>query len=195
MDPLTAATTLATIVGLIGQFKGERSERDDGDFKVFLEWLLENQHEQLVELLNENQAASQGLESLIREDNAIVLEKLEALNSALTIFASSIGGLSVVAKALNPNSVLSDQALSILSQFESAGASKILESHSMDGPSYMFLNGKSGEIEFSEEQFLEDDFRVLCEYGLLRQDYNSQGTTMFRYTRSASNLIKNLGRS
>jgi hypothetical protein len=117
------------------------------------------------------------------------------LDGALAAFATNIRGFAQVAEALNPDAVLSKQAVSILQQFEKGGSSKILESQTMGPPSYMFLDGNSGELEFNEEQFIEDDLLTLVDLGLLRSDYNSKGIKMFRYTRTASNLLRELNGS
>lgn len=52
----------------------------------------------------------------------------------------------------------------------------------------MFLE-TSGSLDIPEPRFAEDDFAVLVELGLLRQDYNSQGNTLYIFTRAAHQLV------
>lgn len=195
IDPLTAASAFATVVGLIGQYRSERSGSKSADFEDFQLWLESNNHQKVLDSLDGNLNAINGIKELIQEDKDTILKRLESLNDALAGFASNIQGFAQIAEAINPEAVLSSQAVSILKQFESNGSSKILEAHSMGGMSFMFLDGNRGELNFDEDQFIEDDLATLCELGLLRQDYNSQGRTMFRYTRRASKLVQKISGS
>ena len=43
-------------------------------------------------------------------------------------------------------------------------------------------------ITYEDERFLHDDLSTLAEYGLLRLDYNSQGSEIFYFTRAAAKL-------
>jgi len=190
MDPLSIASSFATIVGLIGQFRGERAGQEQSNLDDFLQWLIESNHSELKELLENNAQAAEGIKNILQEDRALFLEKIESINGALLSFASGISGFSSVAKAINPNFTLSDQAISILTQFENQEASKVLEFHTYDGMGLLFLDGNGENLDFSEPQFIEDDLKSLVELGLLRHDYNSKGENLYIFTRSASCLIK-----
>lgn len=192
MDPLSIASAFATIVGLIGQFRGERSSRIQSTLDDFMKWLIESNHNELKELLENNAQASEGIKNILQEDRELFLEKLESINRALLSFASGISGFSAVAEAINPNAILSNQAISILTQFENYEASKVLENHTFDGMSLLFLDGNGGNIEFHEPRFIEDDLKSLVELGLLRHDYNSKGENLYVFTRAASGLIKSI---
>lgn len=192
MDPLSIASAFATIVGLIGQFRGERSSQNQSTINDFLQWLMESNHRGLKELLENNTKASEGINSILQEDRELFLGKLESINSALLSFASGISGFSSVAEAINPNAMLSDQAISILTQFEDREASKILEVHSLQDMGLLFLDGKGGAIEIDEPLFIEDDLKILVELNLLRHDLNSSGDNLYIFTRAASGLIKSI---
>ncbi len=195
IDPITASTTFATIVGLIGQFRSERASSDSKEFKDFELWLESNRQTELITSLKENVSAIEGIKELLLEDKDVLLNRLEALDSALTAFASNVRGFSKIAEAINPEAVLSEQAISILQQFKESEASKILEAHSFGGLSYMFIDGNGGELGFDDQQFIEDDLLTLVDLGLLRTDYNSQGTRMFLFTRTALKLVGELNGS
>jgi len=192
LDPITG---FVSIVGLIGQFRSERSSnkvKEDTDFK---EWLDENNHTELVNLLSNNSETLNAIQKIVNEDSNFFKEKFAAIENALLKFSSTIEGFDKISEGLSSNMGLSDQAISILQQFEDAGASKILETHTFGGASYMFLDGKSSNLEFDQEQFIEDDLATLVELRLLRPDNNSKGQKMFRYTRVALELIGKLNDS
>jgi hypothetical protein len=195
IEPLMAATTFASIVGLIGQFRAERSGSEKAKFEEFELWLENNHRQDVLAALLGNTSAIEGIKEVMQEDNDVILKRLEGLDAAFTAFATNVRGFAQIAEGLNPNAVLSVQAVSILKQFELGGSSKILESGTFGGPSYMFLDGDSGDLKFEEEQFLEDDLLTLVDLGLLRPDFNSKGGKMFRYTRVASQLLGTLNDS
>ncbi len=192
MDPLSTASAFATIVGLIGQFRGEKSGGKQSDFNDFLEWLIKTQHEDLKLLLETNTRATIGIKALLNEDREVILQKLESLDIALSSFASGISGFAEVAEAINPDSSLSKQAIAILCQFDKSGGSKLLESHNSSGMALLILDGSSGNIEIQEPRFIEDDLRSLVELRLLRHDYNSKGDNLYIYTRSAAQLVNSI---
>ena len=102
MDPLSIASTFATIVGLIGQFRGERSAKEQGTLNDFMQWLIESNHAEIKKLLENNSKASEGIKNILQEDRELFLEKLEGINKALLSFASGVSGFSSLAEAINP---------------------------------------------------------------------------------------------
>lgn len=192
MDPLSLASAFATIVGLIGQFRGEKFGQEQATLNDFMQWLIETNHEELKEILEKNSKASEGIKNILQEDRELFLEKLEGINNALLAFASGVSGFSSLAEAINPNALLSKQAISILTQFEEKQASKALEANSFGGMSLLLLDGASGNIEYDEPRFIEDDLKSLIELGLLRHDYNSNGDNLYIFTRAASSFIKGI---
>lgn len=192
MDPLSLASAFATIVGLIGQFRGEKSGQEQATLHDFMQWLIETNHEELKKLLENNSKASEGIKNILQEDRELFLEKLEGINNALLSFASGVSGFSSLAEAINPDALLSKQAISILTQFEDKQASKALEANSFGGMTLLLLDGASGNIEYDEPRFIEDDLKSLIELGLLRHDYNSKGDNLYIFTRAASSLVKGI---
>lgn len=192
MDPLSLTSAFATIVGLIGQFRGEKSGQEQATLHDFMQWLIETNHEELKEILEKNSKASEGIKNILQEDRELFLKKLEGINNALLSFASGVSGFSSLAEAINPDAQLSKQAISILLQFEEKQASKALEANFFGGMSLLLLDGASGNIEYDEPRFIEDDLKSLIELGLLRHDYNSKGDNLYIFTRAASSLVKGI---
>lgn len=159
-------------------------------FNDFMQWLTESQHEAVAKILELNTKATIGIKALLQQDREEFMHRLEKIDNAMSSFASAFDGFSEIAKGLKPETVLSDQALKILRRFKEVGASRLLDAGSGSGPLYLFTDGTpgSGPLEVLEEQFIQDDFAVLVDLGLLRTDYNSKGDTVYVYTRAAAEI-------
>jgi len=188
MEPITLASSFATIVSLLGQFCSERSAESQAGFSEFSQWLIETQHQDLKKLLELNTNATISIKALLDQDKDILLDRINKLDNALASYASSLEGFSELAGAINPEAVLSSQALDVLRQFEKSGASKLIRLKTTGPISFLFLDA-NGELEIEEPRFIEDDLSTLIDLGLLREDYNSNGDTLYVYTRAASRLV------
>jgi hypothetical protein len=191
MDPLSLASAFATIVGLIGQFRGERAGKTQPSLEDFQQWLEYSHQNDIKALLDQQSKMVEGIKIMLAEDRDIFLEKIQSINNALIAYSSSINGFSQIAEALSPNFCLSDQAISILNQFEDAEASKALDHKTRAGLSLIFIDGKGGSIDITEQRFLESDLNQLVNFGLLIHSLNSKGSNFYTITREASNLVKN----
>lgn len=191
MEPVSVATAFASIVGLMGQFQASRGSKDQADFSEFLQWLVDSNHEEIKSLIESNTRTTVGIKALLNQNHDVLLERLDALDSALSSFGSLIPGFSDISSGIYlEGGHLSAQAKQILAQFQDSGASKILELHTFDGVDLMYIDGTGGEMEISDPRFLEDDLRTLVELGLLRHDLNGKGQNLYLFTRAASELIQ-----
>lgn len=188
MEALTAATTFASIVGLLSNFKSERKASSDDEYKEFVDWLNEKRHKNLLEEITSNHLLGLGIKSLLNQNHEVVLQKLVNLDETLLILSSSISGFKEISNALAPNVELSEQALSIISQLNSTGGSSFIENKGYGLPSFIFMDTQ-GSIEITEQRFIEDDLAQLVNLDLLLLDYNSQGNRVFRITRLAVKLL------
>tara|TARA_R110000850_G_scaffold275704_1_gene415560 strand:+ start:86 stop:673 length:588 start_codon:yes stop_codon:yes gene_type:complete len=190
MEPVSVATAFASIVGLLGQFQANRGSADQADFNEFLQWLVDSNHEEVKTLIESNTQTVIGIKALLNQKHDVLVQKLDALDSALSSFGSLIPGFSDISNGLYPSGgQLSEQAKAILSQFQTSGASKILELHTYDGIDLMYLDSNEREMKISDPRFLEDDLKTLVELGLLRHDFNEKGNNLYIFTRSASELV------
>lgn len=183
----------AAIVALIGQFRAERGASEQAGFNEFMAWLAKANHQELKELLELNTKAMIGVKAILNQDREVILEYLERIDNAIAAFSSNFEGFSELAAGIKPNSTLSEQAISILRQFEKAEASKALELKIMAGSQYCLLDGTGNYLEIEDPRFAEDDFNTLVGLGLLRHEYNSKGDNLYLFTRQASSLVKKLG--
>jgi hypothetical protein len=191
MDPLTAATTFSTIIALIAEFRSQRHTDAGDQFKEFASWLSENRHEELLSLLQQNVNTTLSIKALLAVNRKVLEQRLEVLDRALASISSTLDGFSQLASAVRPDASLSEQAVSVLKQFSQAGASRALELKMLSSPhpELLFIDGSQGPVSFSEPQFIEDDLRSLVDVGLLRLDYNSSGSRIFLFTRTAAALV------
>lgn len=193
MDPLSGAATFATLVSLIGQYKGEKRSSDQSDFDDFLAWLVETQHSEIKSLIESNSRTTIGIKALLNVKFEQLAEKIDLLDKTLATYASGFQGFSEIGSVVWPNMGLSGQAISLLKQFEKSGASKILKVPMYGGPSLIFTDPRERvDIEIDDSRFLEDDLRTLLEIGLLRHDFNPKGQDLYLYTRAAAEFVRSL---
>ncbi len=182
----------ATIVSLIGQFRSERRAEDQSNSEEFMKWLVEKDHTEIKNLLENNKESLEGINSLLSEQYDSLMEKLDALDQSLASFASGVEGFDNLSKCLKPESVLSDQAISILKQFEESGDTEMIEFQVDVEKGYLFPR-QNKHVNIENNRFVEDDLSFLVELGLLRPDLTSRGNNRYVYTRAASRLVKLLG--
>ncbi len=188
MDPLTMATTFATIVGLISNFKSERTSHSQGKFQDFLQWLIENNHKEIILVLETNKNLSLSLENTLNNKFDKLDEQIGKFDEYIGIISQKLDCFSEIASSINIYKTLSDQSISILKQLVESDAPKFIEIH---GDAYILMDGpRGGEIEFHDFRFIEDDLRTLVERGLLRLEIGSKGTRIFYVTRAAQSLVK-----
>lgn len=192
MDLLTSATTFATIVGLLSNFKSERS---GGELSDFIAWLKQKNHEDVASNIASNKSLVSELSQILATNHDELCEKLSALNDIIAGIASNISLFSALASSTNPESIISDQAVSIIRQLVESGAKEFLEIKVKTGdPDTYTLMGVPGEIKYNEPRFMEDDLNTLVALGLLRLEFGSRGSRRFQVTRNAVNFVSVLDR-
>ena len=189
MDTLAAAGAFATIVGLLCNFKAERS---GNRLDEFLSWLEEKRHEDIAATVRNNQELTEQLSSILAIKHSELVEKLNRLDRLLSSIAGRVEDFSGLAKSIHRESMLSEQAISILKQLVNSGATMFMEmkNHRGDPDEYILVKRGAGQIEYHEPQFIEDDLQVLVTSGLLHLSYGEKGTRRFQVTRAASYLAK-----
>jgi len=193
MDPITAATTFSTLVSLLADFVASRDATSARSYEEFVAWLSANRHEELLNSLRENSRTSIGIKALLGENQREILDRLEMLDKALASYASGFAAFRDIAGAAHPSSPLSQQAVSILEQFNDSGASGMLEHHTFDGIGFAYLDAKApSQLLFEEPRFVEDDMNTLLELGLLDLSHNKSGNRIFKFTRAAARFVEQL---
>jgi sulfur transfer protein SufE len=195
MEPISTAMTFATIVSLMADFVSHRGAEESKDFDSFMAWLQEQRHEEIRSLLESNSTTVIGIKALLSESRQQILEGLTSLDQTLSSIASSIPLYREIAQLAHPTRQLSEQAISVLEQFYDAEASGFLESKIMRGVVLVFLDGKGGQVEYTESRFIEDDLTTLLELGLLDLQHNSKGERVFKFKRTAAALVEHRRRA
>lgn len=189
MEPI--ATAFATIVGLLAAFKGESRAKADDEYNDFIAWLSEHKHTQVVDLLEINASAVISVKALLKQDREVILQRLDEVDKMLAIIASQVNGISDLAKAIRPNAEISDQALSILAQMESAGAHLFMVVTPFNENIELIMSGgRGGNIRIEMPRFLEDDLNILVTFNFLILDYNNVGDRLYRITRQGAKLVQ-----
>jgi len=152
--------------------------------------VVRNRHIEIVTLLEKNLGSTTSVKALLNEDRNTLLARLDTLDRTLASFAGAIEGFAQLAVALRPDANLSQQAVSVLSQLDHSGGTRLLCFDYLDGRYELHLiDGPQGLIAFDEPRFIKDDLNMLVELGLLRIEYNSGGKPIYCLTRRASELV------
>ena len=190
MEPITGATTFATVVSLVADFVARREANETKDFDAFMAWLQEQRHEELRAQLQSSAGTVVSIKALLSESRTTILERLTSLDQMLSTVAASIPAFQDLAQLARPVVTLSHQAVSVLEQFYDSGASGLLESKRLDGVVLAFLDGAGGSIQFDEPRFIEDDLTGLVKLGLLDLAHNGRGERIFKFKRVAAALVE-----
>jgi hypothetical protein len=189
IDPVVAAGSFANIVGLLSNFKAERS---GATLDAFIVWLKEKHREDTVAALERNDALADELSALLSINHDLLVQRLEELNSRFSELAANLEGFGGLAKVFQPSSVLSEQARSILVQMADSASEFAMENKFER--TFMFLTPGSGVLAFPEPRYIEDDLDILLGNGLLRVEYASAGSRRLYITRSGAQLAATLKR-
>ena len=189
MDLLTSATTFSTIIGLLCNFKTERSS---GEMNDFILWLKEKRHEDVATGIENNLALTKQLTDILGTNHEILIKKLESLDELLSTVATHIDSFSGLAKTIHPHAELSTQALSVLKQLVNSGAKLFMEHKNMTGDpdEYRLMDGAYGPINYDEPRFIDNDLNILVRLGLLQLEIASKGSQRFLVTREAVRFIQ-----
>ncbi|WP_330115607.1 hypothetical protein SA496_14145 [Pseudomonas sp. JS3066] len=191
MEPF--ASSLASIIGLIGQFKSGRDSVKSASFDEFMQWLAESNHADLRSLIESNHTTTISIKAILNQSQGALKASLERIDNALAAITTALDGFAQLSQSLNPNALLSDQAVGILQQIDKLGASKVLLVQYLDtGDTLIPIDGNGGQIHIPEPRFLEGDLLSLTEAKLLIPGRNSHGRPMWTFTRAAAGFVATL---
>lgn len=182
MDPLALAGALATVVGLLANFKDERS---GASLEEFMSWMREQHQDTLAASIDQNHLLQQALSSLLAINHDELVERLHSITAQLSEIARRVDGFADLDAILGSSSKISDQARSVLCQIASSGASFVMQHKVYGSTGFLLMGGStSGDIQATEPRFLEEDFAALVSAGYLRVDYTSNGKPRYTITRA-----------
>ena len=184
MDPFA----FATIVGLLATFQFNRDGQSD--LEDFKHWLEENNHSNMVSIIENNQGIQQQLTVFMDQNHDQVMSQLAALNDLVISIASHMQGLGNIASSFAPNSGLSDQSIDVLRQFVKSDG---IEMHQLQTRSYEGQHNTyyvdNFQIDYNEPRFIEADVDSLVNAGLITLARGSKGGAIYKITRQAVRFI------
>ena len=187
MDPITLSTTLASLLGLICNFKQEKKDQKELSSKEFVEWLEFHKHRDLKNLILHTHNLSSEIDSLLKQNHELILTKLNKIDDILAFLLSHFKGLQGIVQLLKPNSQLSDQAISILRQFVNSNSDEF--GIIINGREYCLMLTSGGSMDVEDQRFLKDDLNTLVELGFLHPRIGSKGSQFYGITRNADRFI------
>lgn len=190
---MTAATAFATTISLLADFIARRDANRATTLDEFLAWLAEHRHDQIRAMLEQNISTTIAIKALLGESRQQILDRLESLDRTLARFAAGFDSYRELAIAVRPDSILSDQAMSLLDQLNDLGASKFLLVTYLDGTkSLPVVDGRGEDLTFNDPRFLEDDLAVLCEMDFLSSGRNSRGDILYSFRRAGAQFVEKI---
>lgn len=194
-DPLTLSTTLATLVGLLCNYRQEKGSREQLDHQKFMEWLEHHRHEEMKTLISTTFHLQQEVDSLLREDSALLAAKMNGVESMLAQLLSRIEGFQPIVGKLHPRGELSEQAAEILTLFADSDAELLSIIQTQKGPQFCLVPAGGGSVPGyspGEPRFFDDDMHSLRDLGLVSEDFNSRGDPFYRLTRAGHHYAKQM---
>lgn len=191
MDSLTLAGTFATLVGLLANFKAERS---GADLSEFMDWMRAQHQESLAQAISDNKALSTELSTLLGTNHDELVLRLTQLNDEIARVASQIEGFSGITTILSSAPSLSKQAKSVLCQIALSEAKYVMEHKRTNNPCFIFIGGEAGEVKVNEPKFLNEDLDSLVERDLLRLEFTNNGYRKYSATRPGLEYARALER-
>lgn len=188
MDPLTS---FITIIGLLSNFQSIRGAREGKkDLESFKQWLSENNHSNMITIIDSHESLQQDLTSFMNQNHGQVMAQLSTLNNLMISLASHMQGLGSLAAGFDSNGGLSEQAVDVLRQFVNSGSTNMhyRKNNSGRGGDFYVLEG-APDIEYSDPRFIGDDINSLVNTGLITLSRGSKGGYIYKITRQAVRFI------
>ena len=192
MEPLSTTTALASIIGLIGQFKTGRDSAKSQDYNEFMQWLAESNHAELKSLIEANHGTTISIKAIFNQSQEALSESLGRIDNALAAITTALTGFGDLSKSIHPNAVLSEQAIWILKQIEERQASKVLLEQRRGVAIFLVVDGNGRSFIAPEPRYIDGDMRALCDAGLLIAGSNPKGIPQWTFTRQASAFVASM---
>jgi hypothetical protein len=165
MSPLEASTILATLVGLLCNWKQERGAVAQDRFQDFITWLTQHHFNALREQIEGSAELQRELGQLLREDSKSLSAKLDIVCEGISSLSQRIESLSGIANALDSKGdSLSDQAIALLQLFTDSGATRMVAFDPHPGMDNILLLPNTQAYRLSDVRFMEDDLNAVRFY-------------------------------
>ena len=170
LDPTTAANTLATVIGLICNWKAERGAAAADKFQDFLTYLTDHHFEALRSDIAASQNLQVQLRGLLTLNLAAMSEQLNAVSQGIAALSGKLDAMAPLARAIGASGEgLSEQASQILKVLEQTDSTSMVEEPG-GGGAFQFLPSSMG-ISFSETRFISSDLDALENLGMIKRSW------------------------
>jgi hypothetical protein len=188
MEPLQAASAFATIISLIRIFRQERGAVEGLDHRMFIEWLETHRHQEIKDLISITYHLQAEVDQLMRADHAVIIQKLDMLDSAMASLASRVAEFRPMVMKLISSADLPEQAISILKQLEASRTGWFMCKHT----NVVTLMMQGGNITITDPKFVGDDVATLVNLCLLNVRPSKDGTPIYEINRNAMRLLESI---
>lgn len=185
-------SALATIVGLIANFK---AERQSGTIPEFVTWLRDQNRQDLAEAIAASEELGQQVRALLQINHAELVASLRSISERLDTLVANTAAFAGLAHVLDPARYqLSEQALSILQQLLPEGC-HLLEHSAVSragAPVYVRIGAGAGDFKVTSPRYLQEDLDDLARVGLLCQGFTAKGSRTYAMTRTGEMVARGL---
>jgi hypothetical protein len=174
IDPEAAAKIAESIIRPIIEFLRERRARKDLTHRDLVEWLENNRHEEIKELITHTFHLQTQVDDLLRQDHAEILAKLDRVERSVL---SKIGGFATLTSAISLHRELSTEAVVILQWLHWSGQQGMMT----DARGNPLMGDKV--LPSRNRPFLKNDLDSLVFHGFISAEAAKvPANTMERYT-------------
>lgn len=184
--------TLATLVGLLCNWKQERGSVAQDRFQDFITWLEQHHFNDLKLRITSSEELQRELNSLLRDDVASLAAKLESISSGIAEIGSKLDHFEALVGLLGAAShELSDQAIAVLHTFYSTEGATCFQLGYLgpDDDVHIFIPGIQ-DLQVKEPRFLIAEIEALCRLGFLKSREAGADQVEYHLTRSGAAYAK-----
>ncbi|MDP1663746.1 MAG: hypothetical protein Q8L79_01365 [Methylobacter sp.] len=102
MDPVSASTSFATIVGLLSDFVSHRKNKQSLEITDFVEWLRAHGHSEIMQAIESNHVTAISIKAVLAEGQETLLGRLQSIEHSLATLCAKQGPFGDVAESLYP---------------------------------------------------------------------------------------------
>jgi len=175
MELVTGFITLVQLIALYKELKKSGEIDARMEFETFLK---ERKHKEVLDLINRTHHLQTEVTKLLQDDHEQILEKINELNKVSMSIAARLDSFKQIVQTVTPEDALPDerlpkQAMDIMTCLVSNGQNGFQFIQMLGGDRIATLpDGQSLPIQ--EPHFFEDDCELLVSLGYLRAKHTTQ---------------------
>lgn len=187
-------SAVSSLLSLMGMFVSQASKKEERTIDQFEKWLDRHQHQEIKDMITATVGLQQELDQVLRQEHAEMLCEIQKGNKLLSEYVSRRKGFEFIARAIPTESLLSEQAVSLIRDFVLSERLELFINRQF-GFLVIFNNGSMTEKvcwEVKDQRFIQEDVEQLEELGLIALKDISEHNWKFSLTRSAVTFVEGL---